>query len=110
MTGSASLETPKRHSTALDAREGPVVATLSSWDYSLVANVDGRDAYKARGQYLSVAVGRMSYVYILEGEWPLEFVVASVHGSDAYQPLGGASVWQRCQTPVHTSRVSNDTC
>ena len=47
--------------------ETAVVAALSFWDYSLVANVPGSDTYKATGRCFSVAAGRISYSYGLKG-------------------------------------------
>lgn len=44
-----------------------VVACLSFWDYSLVAQVQGSDAYKATGRCFSVAAGRISYTFALKG-------------------------------------------
>jgi acyl transferase domain-containing protein len=47
--------------------ETAVVAALSFWDYSLVANVQGSDTYKATGRCFSVAAGRISYTFALKG-------------------------------------------
>ena len=44
-----------------------MIAALSFWDYSLVANVQGSDTYKATGRCFSVAAGRISYSYGLRG-------------------------------------------
>lgn len=44
-----------------------VVAALSFWDYSLIAEVQGSDTYKATGRCFSVAAGRISYTYGLKG-------------------------------------------
>ncbi|BDA51455.1 probable oleandomycin polyketide synthase, modules 5 and 6 [Coccomyxa sp. Obi] len=44
-----------------------VVAALSFWDYSLIAEVQGSDTYKATGRCFSVAAGRISYTYSLKG-------------------------------------------
>lgn len=44
-----------------------VVAALSFWDYSLIADVQGSDTYKATGRCFSVAAGRISYTYSLKG-------------------------------------------
>ncbi|CAL8465604.1 g5140 [Coccomyxa elongata] len=44
-----------------------VVAALSFWDYSLIAEVQGSDTYKATGRCFSVAAGRISYTYFLKG-------------------------------------------
>ena len=44
-----------------------MIAALSFWDYSLVANVQGSDTYKATGRCFSVAAGRISYSYGLKG-------------------------------------------
>ena len=50
--------------------ETAVIAALSFWDYSLVANVQGSDTYKATGRCFSVAAGRISYSYGLKGIFP----------------------------------------
>ena len=52
---------PGRQSTA-------VLAALSFWDYSLVAESAGSEAYKATGRCFSVASGRISYAFALKGE------------------------------------------
>ena len=44
-----------------------VLAALSFWDYSLVADIPGSEAYKATGRCFSVASGRISYAYALKG-------------------------------------------
>lgn len=44
-----------------------VLAALSFWDYSLIAEVPGSEAYKATGRCFSVASGRISYTYALKG-------------------------------------------
>ena len=44
-----------------------VLAALSFWDYSLVAEVPGSEAYKATGRCFSVASGRISFNYALKG-------------------------------------------
>ena len=54
--------------TAPDAASTAVLAALSFWDYSLVAEVPGSEAYKATGRCFSVASGRISFSYALKGE------------------------------------------
>lgn len=44
-----------------------VLAAISFWDYAFVAAVPGSDAYKATGRCISVAAGRISYIYNLKG-------------------------------------------
>lgn len=56
------------HSEPVDLSETSVIAALSFWDYSLVADVAGSETYKATGRCFSVAAGRISYVYGLKGE------------------------------------------
>ena len=52
---------------AAAAEDAAVVACLSFWDYSLVAQVRGSDAYKATGRCFSVAAGRISFTFALKG-------------------------------------------
>ena len=61
-----SQESPLQSATH-NASQTAVVAALSFWDYSLVADVHGSEAYKATGRCFSVAAGRISYVYNLKG-------------------------------------------
>ena len=59
--------------------ETAVVAALSFWDYSLVANVPGSDTYKATGRCFSVAAGRISYSYGLKGPNASSFLCLPYH-------------------------------
>lgn len=61
-----------QHDTAGPQPETAVIAALSFWDYSLVANVQGSDTYKATGRCFSVAAGRISYSYGLKGWLPCD--------------------------------------
>lgn len=56
-----------------------VVAALSFWDYSLVANVQGSETYKATGRCFSVAAGRISYTFALKGAQILSFACCLHH-------------------------------
>ena len=58
---------------AAAAEDAAVVACLSFWDYSLVAQVRGSDAYKATGRCFSVAAGRISFTHALKGAPALLF-------------------------------------
>lgn len=50
------------------AGQTAVLAALSFWDYSNVADVPGGDAYKATGRCFSVAAGRISYTLGFKGK------------------------------------------
>ena len=53
--------------SAPDVASTAVMAALSFWDYSLVAEVPSSEAYKATGRCFSVASGRISFTYALKG-------------------------------------------
>lgn len=65
----AAAPAPAAASSSPEAAEDAtaVVAALSFWDYSLVADVKGSDTYKATGRCFSVAAGRISFTFSFKG-------------------------------------------